>query len=830
VSDEEAPGQARGSRAVADRGPWSLYYAGFDPAQERLREALCTTGNGHFATRGAAPEAGAGAGHYPGTYAAGVFNRLTSQVAGRSVENEDLVNLPNWLPLTFRVGDGPWFAPADAEMLEYAQELDLRRGLLTRRLRFRDAEGRHTRVVQRRFVSMADRHLAALECTLHAEDWSGVVEIRSGLDGGVENAGVARYAELEGRHLEAVETAEIGPETLALTARTTQSGIAVAETARTRLCAHGARLEAERRLAREGGAIAHRISHRLEEGDSVTIEKTVALSTSRDPAISEPGEHTRRVVAHAGSFEELLRPHVIRWDHLWERAGLTLGDHERSTLILNLHVFHLLQTVSEASVDLDVGVPARGLHGEAYRGHIFWDELFIFPFLTMTLPELSRSLLRYRHRRLPAARRAAAEEGFAGAMFPWQSGSDGREETQTLHLNPRSGRWLPDRSHRQRHISSAVAYNVWWYHQATGDEDFLTTYGAEVLLEVARFWSSAAEYDHVRDRYVIRGVMGPDEYHDGYPDAQEGGVDNNAYTNVMAVWVLCRGLELLDRLPGSARRALQEQLGLGRAELDRWEDVSRRMFVPFHGADIISQFEGYEQLEELAWAGYRERYGDIHRLDRILEAEGDTTNRYKASKQADVLMLFYLLSQEELSDLLGRLGYTFGPEAIPGNVAYYEERTSHGSTLSRVVHGWVLARANRRGSWELFEQALESDVSDIQGGTTSEGIHLGAMAGTVDLAVRGYTGVDPRGDVLWLNPCLPEELDRLELSIRYRRHWNVVIAVSDGRLRVTVPPSAAPPIALGYEGEVIALGAGETFEAPLPARARPASGPATGYA
>ena len=208
--------------------------------------------------------------------------------------------------------------------------------------------------------------------------------------------------------------------------------------------------------------------------------------------------------------------------------------------ILNVHVFHLLQTVSKHTIDLDVGVPARGWHGEAYRGHVFWDEVFIFPFLNLHLPDLTRALLQYRYRRLPTARRAAAAAGFEGAMYPWQSGSSGREETQTMHLNPNSGNWLPDNSHLQRHINIAVAYNVWQYFQATGDVEFLAFYGAEMLVEIARFWSSIATYNKALDRFEIRHVMGPDEYHDAYPGADEPGLHNNAYTNVMVAWLLRR--------------------------------------------------------------------------------------------------------------------------------------------------------------------------------------------------------------------------------------------------------------------------------------------------
>ncbi len=779
-----------------------------------MRETLCTTGNGYFATRGAAPEASAGAIHYPGTYINGVFNRLTTRIAGKLVESESLVNIPNWLPLTFRVEGGPWFRADAADLLEYEQDLDLRQGVLTRSLRFRDQHGRHTRLVQRRLASMDNPHLAAMETTIIPEDWSGRVEIRSGLDGGVANTGIARYRELASQHLEAPELEEVDGKTIGLRTRTTQSRIHIALAARTevRTGDHQADI---RRVERSGWQISQVIQVLARQSLPLLIEKTVSIYTSRDPAISEPGMEARRALTRAEDFPGLLHAHVVHMDNLWNRLHLDLAGEEQASFILNLHVFHLMQTISDNTVDMDVGIPARGLHGEAYRGHVFWDGLFAVPYLSFTIPELTRSLLRYRYRRLPEARRAARDCGCKGAMFPWQSGSDGREESQTVHLNPRSGRWRPDYSTRQRHVNAAIAYDLWTYYEFTGDLDFMCGYGAEMLLEIARFWASIARYDEARGRYVIEGVMGPDEYHDGYPWLAMPGLANNAYTNVMAVWVLCHAMELLGRLPEQNRAALSRELDLGPAEIARWEDVSRRMFVPFHEDGVISQFEGYERLAELDWDGYLDRYGDIQRLDRILEAESDSTNQYKASKQADVLMLFYLLSAEELCGLLARLGYSWKAALIPRTIDYYLRRTSHGSTLSRVVHSWVLARANRPGSWELFTQALASDVADIQGGTTAEGIHLGAMAGTVNLVACGYTGIEARAGVLWLNPCLPPQAPGLSLTIRYRGHWGIKIRISGNWLEVTVPPSAAPPITIGYQNRLAELEPGATFSVRL---------------
>lgn len=796
---------------------WLFSYEGFEPEREGLREALCTLGNGYFATRGAAPESEADDTHYPGTYLAGGYNRLKTDLAGRVVENEDLVNMPNWLPLTFRLEGGDWFNPRAVRLLEYRQVLDMARGLLLRTVRFEDRKGRRTRVEQRRFVHMRDKHFAGQELVLVAENWSGRLQVRSALDGRVVNGGVPRYRQLNCKHLRSLVTEEVDAETLLLEVETVQSRLEVAEAARTRLYLDGQPARARRGLATEDGYLAHDFTLELREGQRLAVEKVVTLYSSRDHAVSEAAMEALHAVARAPErFEELVTTHVRAWSHLWRRSDLdmTLAEPNHIHTTLRLHIFHLLQTVSPHTIDQDVGVPARGWHGEAYRGHVFWDELFVFPFFNLRLPALTRALLRYRHRRLRRAREAAREAGFRGAMYPWQSGSDGREESQLLHLNPRSGRWVPDVTSLQRHINAAIAYNIWQYYQATADSEFLYFYGAEMLLELARFWASMARWNPQLRRYEIHGVMGPDEYHTGYPDRAEPGLDNNSYTNLMAVWVLCKGLKVLQLLPGERRDELLETLQLGPAELAHWDDVSRKMRLVFHSDGVLSQFEGYEQLQEFDWEAYRQRYADIQRLDRILEAEGDSPNRYKLSKQADVLMLFYLFSSEELRELFEHLGYAFDPDMIPRTVEYYLRRTSHGSTLSGVVHSWVLARTDRPRSWKLFAEALRSDISDVQGGTTPEGIHLGAMSGTVDLMQRGYTGIEVRGDVLHFNPNLPEGMQRLKFTLRYRRSM-VEVEITQDKLVLNSRWPSTTPLEFALRGERHQLLPCETREFPI---------------
>ena len=662
---------------------WILEYDGFDPDHERLREALCTLGNGYFATRGGAAEATAGDIHYPATYLAGGFNRLTTDIAGRPIVNEDLVNFPNWLRLTFQVDGGEWFNILAVEILSYRQELHLKNGLLVRNVRFRDKHGNESTISSRRLVHMGNPHLAAMETIITSENWSGKMRVKSELDGSVINAGVDRYKQLNSKHLETLSLGKVNEDTVHLLVRTTQSRIEMAQAARTQLFNNGQRLEPKTYTYEEQEIIGQELEFDLAKGKTVKVEKIVSLYTNRDSAISECSLAAREAVASCGGFQELLESHSREWHSLWRRYDVEVRTRDQAQLVLRLHIFHLLQTISPHTIGLDVGVPARGLHGEAYRGHIFWDEMFMFFFYTLRIPEVTRSLLLYRYRRLDAARLGAKEAGFEGAMYPWQSGSDGTEETQKLHLNPVSGRWLDDHSRLQRHVNIAVVYNVWQYYQASGDMEFMVYYGAEMILDIARFWASASTYNKKTKRYEIKGVMGPDEYHEKYPNTEKGGLNNNAYTNVMAVWVLERAIEVLDLLDEERRSELFGELQLKKEEIQRWKDITRKMTVVFHDNGIISQFEGYDKLEEFDWERYRKKYGDIGRLDRILEAEGDTPDHYKLSKQADVLMMFYLLSIKEVQRIFRQLGYTFDKTTFRKNVDYYMERTSHGSTLSR---------------------------------------------------------------------------------------------------------------------------------------------------
>ena len=788
---------------------FTLAYAGFDPAQEGLREALTSTGNGYLCTRGVAEWEDADEVHYPGTYAHGVYNRETTVMAGRLVPNEDLVNLPNWLVLKLRIDGEDPLRLDNVELLSYEHEYDFRHATVSRIVHVRDQAGREIKARTRRFISMDRMHQVAMLWVFTPVNWSGMVEIVSALDGRVLNRGVQRYRALEGRHLDPQGPRVHGTDVIALKARTRQSRIEVAAAARTRLYREGEELHTERHTHQREDYTQQVLVFDVEQGTPMRVEKLAAIYTSRDRGISEPLEAAIKGVAQYPRFDEAFERHARAWHELWQDCDIALPSEPRVQFLLRFHISHLLQVCSRLTPHHDAGVPARGLNGEAYRGHVFWDELFVYPFLNLRLPLITRGLILYRYRRIAEARAAAEEAGYQGAMFPWQSGSDGQEETQLVHLNPISGRWEPDLSRRQRHVNAAIFYGVWHFHQATNDLDFLRDCGAEMMLEIARFWASAAHYNPERERYEIHGVMGPDEFHEKYSGAAEGGLRNNAYTNVMAAWICETAQKVLDLLPASRQEALRAKIGLGDEEIQRWDEMSRRMFVPFHDG-VVSQFEGYEELEELDWDRYRAKYGNVQRLDRILRAEGSDPNRFKIAKQADTVMLHYLFPDAELQRLFEQLGYDYGPDTARRTIEYYDQRTSHGSTLSFIVHAGVLATIDPESSWERFLIALESDVADIQGGTTPEGIHLGVMSGTLDIVQRIYLGAEIRDGTLYFTPRLIERLDGLSFSVAFR-DTPIRLRLDGSELTVTaVAEGRSPPVRVGVADEVRELGPGDS--------------------
>ncbi len=755
---------------------WNLTYWSFDPGNEKLRETLTTIGNGYFGTRGCFAGARADeAIHYPGTYIAGVFNKLPSSVYRRTVYNNDLVNCPNWTLIEIKIGNSDFINPLEKEIHDYRHSLNMKDALMSRSITFQDENGRITTIESRRIASMSNHHCGAIQYTIKPHNYSEKITLRSALDGTVINYGVARYRELNAKHLLPISVVrENGG--ISLYVRTTSSKVDICMHAKTSLYCDETLMDVEKVVYKDMGYISENLSFDARQGTHYVLDKIVSIYTTNDMDITDdPEEECRSAMLEIRSFNDAFKRHREVWHKMWEKAEYQIEGDRFAQKVIHLQIYHLLVTASVHNSGIDAGMPARGLHGEAYRGHIFWDELFILPFYNLHFPEISKALLMYRYRRLDAAREYARENGYRGAMYPWQSADEGKEETQTVHFNPVSGKWGPDLSSRQRHVSLAVAYNIWEYYYCTNDLEFLHNYGAEMMLEIARFWASIARYDRKDGRYHIAGVMGPDEFHERYPGTKKGGLRDNAYTNIMVCWIMHKAIETIEYLPEEVLTHLSERIGFQISEVEKWKEIVNKMNVVITDDYIISQFDGYMDLMELDWDHYRERYGDIHRLDRILKTEGDSTDRYKVTKQGDVLMTFYVLSPGQVKNILEIMGFEVCDELklIEKNYEYYIVRTSHGSTLSHVVHCAILKYldGHKKDMWGSFLSALKSDIYDTQGGTTAESIHCGVMGGTLDILFKAFAGINIYKDYLLIKPALPPHWHRLSFKIFLRDNW-----------------------------------------------------------
>ncbi len=750
---------------------WQLKYYDYNQEKERSREALLTIGNGYFGTRGALEESNANEVNYPGTYISGLYNRLISRVAGRDLENEDFVNIPNWLAVRFRIEDNEWFEfkpKPTYEIEKLHRYLDFKTGELRKIMIVKDSKGRRTKIDSSRFSSMGDQHLAGLQFSITPLNYSRKIEIQSELNGNHINAGVERYKELNQQQLEPVSES-IDGEYSFLETKTTNSNIRIAQSAKLTINSALDDFEYKTRSYHKKGFTTKSYSFSAKQNQEVTVQKLVAIFTSMDEGVKNPLETSKQVIQSTRDYLEEFKKSKDAWLKLWDKMDITIEGDRYAQKLIRMHLYHSLVTASPHYKNQDTGIAPRGLHGEAYRGHIFWDELYILPLYNIHFPEVVRSVLLYRYRRLEKAREYAKEYGYEGAMFPWQSGSDGREETQIVHLNPISGEWGDDYSSLQRHVSLAIAYNIWNYYWTTNDLKFMIQYGAEMFFEICRFWASKSNYDEKTQRYHIDKVMGPDEFHESIPGSKKEGLVDNAYTNIMVSWALSSAFKIINKLTDKDREQIFTKINLTKTETDKWESIKKKLNLEISEEGIVSQFKGYFNLKELDWEHYNNKYEDIHRLDRILKAEGKSPDEYKLSKQADFLMALYNLPAKEVTKIITDLGYKIPEDYLAKNFDYYIARTSHGSTLSRLVHACLAFQVKQDDlGWKLYMEALESDYVDIQGGTTGEGIHCGVMAGTSYAVLDTFAGLDLSNEYPGLCPNLPEHWERLNFNFTFK--------------------------------------------------------------
>ena len=703
---------------------WKITENSFDPASQNHKETIFTIGNGYLSTRGAFEEG------FPAesraTFIHGVFDDVP-------VSFTELANAPDWLPLTILL-NGEKFSLTNGIILNFQRELDLRSGVLTRIVRWQSPGGHIATLKFERFASLADEHLLCLRCQVTTE-FDGQVEIRAALNGQSDNEGIAHWRWMEqGREDENL---------VRLQSRTRKSGIDLALVMRLL-----GSPDPQPEFWDAENVPTLRQVYTVRPDETVSLVKLVGVATSRDS--DNPLALARERVVKPTSWDEALEAQKQAWEREWERCEISIEGDDEAQIAVRFSLFQLL--IAAPRHDNRVNIGAKTLSGFGYRGHAFWDtEIFMLPVFTYTAPQIARNLLDYRYLTLPAAREKAHAAGYEGAWFAWESANTGEEVTPT---------WVPDFHDKKKlarvwtgdlaiHISADVAYAVWQYWRATGDDAWFAERGAELVLDTAKFFAARAEWQPERGCYAYSDVIGPDEYHDHN--------NNNAYTNRLAKWNLESGLAALDWLkqnqPAKAVE-LVNFLELDAQRLKKWREVAEKICQRVGPDGLIEQFDGFFALKDVNLADYEPRTCSMHEIFGV-----EAANDYQVLKQPDVLMMQYLLHDE------------YSDEQIRANYDYYTPRTDHtyGSSLGPSIQAIVAClMGDVDEAYEHFIRAARADLRDVRG-NAGDGIHAASAGGTWQAVVFGFGGLRIHADGSWeTHPHLPQHWQ--SLTFRFYLH------------------------------------------------------------
>ncbi len=769
-----AGGRERGTldpalRPTDDPG-WLLTEAGDDPLRESSLETRYAISNGFLGVRGARVTSRGARWIVPArTYVAGLFDTDPGEDAIPA-----LAPAAGWLNVHL-LADGEPLAPHAGDPSLHRLTLDMRRGALFSEWRApkRGQGGQRPsgpgqlglRIRTARLVSLARRSLGLQLIQMEMDE--GDVEVT--LEAGCEGLGVGLC--------QATLTQAL------CVWRTRQSDIGLAMAGEAGLSVDGVEI-----AAKALGPLNWSWTWKSRPGQVVTFARLVALERSRGPDASTADAARETLQAGwARGWRGVLADHEAAWSDRWALSGVELDGDPAAQTALRFALYHLNGAANPDDEEVSIG--ARALTGDDYLGHVFWDtEIYLLPFYGLTWPRAARALLMYRFHTLDAARAKAKRLGWRGAFYAWESADTGAEAAPAHVI-------APDRrvvkilcGTQEQHISADVAYAVWQYWRITGDDDFLITAGAEIILETARFWASRAvlEADGLRH---IRRVIGPDEYHET--------IDDNAFTNVMAQWNMRRGWDVAALMAArwpDAWGPLASRLELDAAELDAWRvaaDTIKTGLDPKTG--LYEQFEGYFGLEDIDLSEYG---GRSVPMDVVLGRE--RTQRSQVIKQADVVALLALLPE------------AFAGDSGAANFGYYAPRCGQGSSLSPLLHGVVAARlGDGETALSYFRKTSAIDLADTQAADAG-GVHIAALSGLWLMTVFGFAGLSLHEGGIGLRPRLPPGWDRLAFPLQWRgRHLRISINAVKQRLDVTL--QAGEPMTVVVRGAAMAL----TPEQPL---------------
>lgn len=737
---------------------WLLVDEGFMLPREHETESLFAIANGYIGNRGSLAEGSALSA--PATFIAGIFEEFDTP---GSVPQ--LMVLPDWTGVRIWIDHQP-LSMQVGEVLEHRRILDFRRGMLWREWRHRDPKGRITRIVAFRLASLADRHLLLHSVTLVPENYTSLVRFESCME--VTDGAISLLApEWTARK----DSARPNVLPLALRVPGRDTTVAFGLTSHMVHSAHGAGC---RSMHRTPTKITEHCEIELQAGTECHLHRSVSVFTSRDQAdpFHRSMEHLRSVVPKG--ISAAVSGHAAQWETRWSTADIEVEGDDWLQHALRFAEYHLISAANPE--DSRVSIGARTLSGPGYKGHIFWDtETYMVPFFIFTHPPSARALLEYRYHTLDAARNKARHFGLRGAMYPWESADTGRETTPERIIAPNGEVLIVPNGKLEVHITADIAFAIWQYWQCTGDDDFFVSYGAEIMLESARFWASrgAIEQD---GRYHLRHVIGPDEYHED--------VDDDAYTNLMAAWNLRHGAEtakLLQQRWPDHWQSLAARLQVTPDEVSQWQEFASAMFAPFNPNTLLyEQFSGYFKREHVDLKKYEPRSAA---MDTILGH--DRIQMTDIVKQADVVLATFLLSDE------------IPPEVRATNFRYYEPRTGHGSSLSPSIHALIAARIGDNDlAARYLKQAAEIDLGNNMGNAAG-GVHAAALGGLWQAMVFGFAGLRTHSDGMSFAPNLLPHWRRLSFPLQWRSR-GLQVRIESGAIRIGVV--GGEPLRLSLEG------------------------------
>lgn len=751
---------------------WLIEENGYHPEQTLYYETIFTLANGYVGTRGSLEEEVQQS--RPATLFAGVYEATITY-------NRELINCPNWLRLDVRI-NGSKMHPETGTIIEYRRILDMQNGMLARVFRWRDSEGRVTRLETLRFLSVRHKHQGIITGVVVPENYNGIISVVSTLDGSVMNYTYPR--QLKVKHLELEEAKPLAKEGIYLSMKTEFSKRVIAEAACLKVEA-----SCYRTIERAKDRIAEVLTFKSRKGKPYAFTKYVSLFNDRDTNNVERDTLKELTVMKRKGWEKLFADHQAAWTDRWRRADIKISGDRKIQKAVRFNLFHLIQLSNEN--DEQTSIAAKGLHGEEYHGHIFWDtEIFILPFFLFTNPKTARALLMYRYHRLEDAKNNAIKRGFKGAMYPWESSDTGEEVCPLNFTHQITGSVIPLCNYdEENHIVADIAYAVDQYYRATQDDEFITKYGTEMMIETARFWASRAKWDSEKKAYTITKVIGPDEWHEH--------VDNSVFTNYMARWNLLKAVDYAARMQKhhpKAWKELEKKLQFRFEEETRtWDYVANGLLILYDPkAKLYEEFEGYFKLTDHKVAKFDKKGQPV--LPDYITHMGQQT---QLIKQADVVLLQYLLNDD------------FDVETKRANYRYYEPRTVFQSSLATNTYAIIgVETGEHEKAYQNVCRTAFMDLDDKMG-NTGAGIHAAALGGTWLAVVAGFAGLRLRGNRLSLNPCLPPKWKRLSFSLVWRGE---VIHIDIDRKRILLTLDKVPSSLIEMEmyGKTILLKEKET--------------------